>query len=77
MLITFYYNTQGISQSLTDVFIKLGFVSFPPEESSCGLPEKALGWAGDVEVWGRETAAGREGLWHEALRERNHTFVCW
>lgn len=56
-----------MSLALTEILIVLGFVSFPTKQGSSGLPEKALGRAGDVEVRSRETAAGRQCLWHEAL----------
>lgn len=52
---------------LTEIFIVFGFVSFPTKQGSSGFPKKALGRAGDVEVWSRETTAGRQSLWHEAL----------
>lgn len=56
-----------MSPILTKVLIVLCFVSFPTKQGSSSLPEKALSRAGDVEVRCRETAAGRQCLWHEAL----------
>lgn len=58
-------------RELTYIFIVLGFVLLATEESSGCLFEEALGWTGNVEVWGRMAAADRQSFWHEALR-RNH-----
>lgn len=56
-----------MSPILTKVLIVLCFVSFPTKQGSSSFPEKALSRAGDVEVRCRETAAGRQCLWHKAL----------